>query len=104
MKQDERRLAERHSPPKPVPATFGGFEVRIIDIGLVGCGIEHSDRLPPKAHLGLKFTWRGAQVRVDATVIRSELTFRNGKPSYVSGLQLAETAEKSPPVIRDIVS
>ena len=100
---DDRRGAERYAPPKPVPATFGGFEVKLVEISLIGCRIEHADRLPPKAKLGLKFAWRGSQVRLDATVTRSELASVKGKPAYVSGLQFCDNADASPPVIRDIV-
>lgn len=103
MKKDDRRGAERHSPPKPVPATFGGFAAKIVDISLIGCRIEHTDRLPPRARMPLKFSWRGAPVRVDGTVVRSELTSLSGKPAYISGLEFCESADASPPVIRDIV-
>lgn len=100
MQKDDRRGAERYTPPKPVPATFGGFEVKILEISLIGCRIEHPDRLPPKAKLGLRFNWRNSPVRIDATVIRSELTSLGKKPSYLSGLEFADLAH---PVIRDIV-
>lgn len=100
MNKDDRRGAERYKPPKPVPATFGGFEVKILEISLLGCKIEHADRLPPKAKLGLKFTWRNSQVRIDATAVRSEMTALGRKPSYLSGLEFADAAN---PVIRDIV-
>lgn len=103
MKNDDRRAAERHSPPKPVPATFGGFDVSILEIGLVGCRIAHIDRLPPKTRTALRFAWRGTQVRIDGVVVRSELTSRNGKPAYISGLQFCDSPEQSPPVVRDIV-
>ena len=102
-RNDERRGAERHAPPKPVPATFAGFDVKILDIGFLGCRIEHVDRLPPRARTTLRFSWRGAQVRVEATAVRTELTSRGGKPAYISGLQFCESVEASPAVVRDIV-
>ena len=87
-----------------MPATFGGFAVRIVDISLLGCRIEHSDRLPPKARLALKFLWRGAQTRVEATVIRSEVTsLKKGAASYLSGLEFCDSIESSPLVIREVV-
>jgi hypothetical protein len=103
MKKDDRRGAERHSPPKPVTASFGGFAARIVDISLIGCRIEHTDRLPPRARMPLRFSWRGAQVRIEGTVVRSELTSVAGKPAYVSGLEFCDSEDASPPVIRDIV-
>ena len=98
LSKDDRRGVERYAPPKPVPASFGGFAAKIIEISLIGCRIEHSDRLPPRAKMAFRFSWRGTQVRIDATVIRSELTSMGGKPSYVSGLEFAD----SPPVLREI--
>jgi hypothetical protein len=103
MARDDRRGSERYTPPRPVPATFGGFDAKIIDISLIGCRIEHSDRLPPKARLSLRFSWRGSQVKVDATVVRSELTSIGKKPAYVTGLAFCDAPEYSPPVIRDII-
>ena len=104
MGTDDRRDAERYSPPRPVPATFGGFAVSIVDISLIGCRIEHVDRLPPRARLALRFSWRGSQARIDATITRSELTSLSGKKAaYVSGLQFCDAVDASPPVIRDIV-
>jgi hypothetical protein len=103
MNKDDRRGAERYSPPKPVPATFGGFESKIVEISLIGCRIEHADRLPPRARLSLRFAWRGAKVKLDATVVRSELTSLRGKPSYLSALQFCDSPDASPLVIRDVV-
>lgn len=101
--RNDRRGAERYAPPKPVPGTFGGFEAKILELSLTGCRIEHGDRLPPKAKLPLRFLWRGTKVRVEGTVIRSELTFAAGKPVYVSGLEFCDSPEASPQVIRDVV-
>src|SRR5512142_2408399 len=70
---DDRRGAQRVVIPKPVPATFGGFEVTMIEISLIGCSVEHTDRIAPKSKLPLKFKWRGSEVRLEATVIRSEM-------------------------------
>lgn len=98
LSKDDRRGVERYAPPKPVPATFGGFAARIIEISLIGCRIEHTDRLAPRAKMALRFSWRGTQVRIDGTVTRSELTSVGGKPAYVSGLEFSD----SPPVLSDI--
>ena len=100
---DDRRGAERHTPPKTVPATFGGFAAEIVDISLIGCRIKHSDRLPARSRMPLRFSWRGATVRLDATVVRSEMTSVGGKPAYISGLEFCDSVDASPPVIRDIV-
>ena len=103
LKGDERRHAQRFPLPKKAAATFGGFAADIVEISLIGCQIEHSDRITPKAHLPLKFKWRGAPVKVEATVLRSEMRSIGGKPGYSSGLAFCDTAAESPGVVRDIV-
>lgn len=102
-KDDERRQAERFPLPKKANATFGGFEARIVEISLIGCQIEHTDRIAPRSHLPLRFKWRGEQVRLEATVMRSEMRSIGGKPAYASGLSFCESADQSPPVVRQVV-
>lgn len=100
---DDRRQAERFALPKKANATFGGFEARIVEVSLIGCQIEHADRIAPRAHLPLRFKWRGEQVRLEATVVRSEMRSIGGKAAYASGLSFCDSADQSPPVIRQIV-
>lgn len=100
---DERRQAERFPLPKKANATFGGFEARIVEVSLIGCQIEHADRIAPRAHLPLRFKWRGEEVRIEATVTRSEMRSIGGKTAYASGLSFCASSEQSPPVIRQIV-
>ena len=49
------------------------------------------------------FKWRGAQVKVEATVMRSEMRSVGGKPGYLSGLEFGASIEESPPIIREVV-
>jgi PilZ domain-containing protein len=100
----ERREAQRIVLPKQVPATFGGFDVRIVEFSLIGCQIEHSDRIAPKAKLALRFKWRGGEVKIEATVIRSEMRSIGGRAGYASGLEFCASQDDSPPVVREIVS
>jgi hypothetical protein len=102
-KQEERRGAERLVLPKSVPATFGGFSARIAELSLIGCQIEHADRVAARSRLPLRFKWRGSVIRVDATLTRSEMRAIAGKPAYVSGLEFCQSPEESPAVIREIV-
>ena len=102
-KQDDRRGAERHELPKPAPATFGGFSSRIVELSLIGCQIEHVERIAARSRLSLRFKWRGALVPLDATIVRSEMRSIGGKPAYLSGLEFCQSAEESPPVIHEIV-
>lgn len=99
----DRRGAQRLPLPRPVPATLGGFDVRIVEVSLLGCQVEHSDRVLPHARMALRFKWRGALVKVEATVMRSEMRLVNGKPGYMSGLEFCDAVEYAPPVIREVV-
>jgi hypothetical protein len=98
-----RRGAERHALPKAVPATYGGFNAMLIDFSLTGCRIEHIDRLNPRVSLPLRFFWRGSEVKMQATLVRSEMVPVRGKPGYVSGLVVCDSPDDTPPVVRDIV-
>lgn len=96
--------AQRLAVPKPVSATYGGFAVRILEIGLTGCQIEHAERIPPKSRFALRFKWRGAPAGVDAAVIRSEMRSAGGKPVYVSSLEFCKSPDDAPAVVRQIVT
>lgn len=101
--RDDRRGAQRIPLEKSVPATFGGFTARMVELSLIGCQIEHVDRIVARAHLPLRFKWRGAITKVDATIVRSEMRAVGGKPMYYSGLEFCASVEEAPPVIREIV-
>jgi len=98
-----RRGAERHSLPKPVAATYGGFNAMLIEFSLTGCRIEHTDRMNPRVSLPLRFFWRGTEVKMQATLVRSEMIPVRGKPGYLSGLLFCDSPDDAPPVVRDIV-
>ncbi len=102
-KEDDRRGALRITLPKPVPATLSGFEGKLLEISLIGCLVEHVDRVLPKARLPLRFKWRGSEIRIEVTVIRSEMRIIFGRPAYVSGLEFCASQEESPQVVREIV-
>ena len=101
--RDDRRGAQRIPLPKSVPSTFGGFTVRMVELSLIGCQIEHEDRIVARSRLSLRFKWRGAIAKVDATIVRSEMRAIGGKPMYYSGLEFCASVDESPAVIREIV-
>src|SRR4029079_12703710 len=88
--EQDRRGAGRYALPKPVPATFGGFAATLVEFSLTGCRIEHADRVTPRLVLPLRFAWRGAEVRIQASVVRSEMIPVRGKPGYTSGVEFSE--------------
>ena len=100
---DDRRGAQRLAVPKPVPCTYGGYDSKIVEISLIGCFITHTDRITLKSRLPLKFKWRSRDIRIEATIIRSEMRPVGGKPAYQSGVEFCKSPEESPAVIREIV-
>jgi len=100
----DRRGAGRYALPKPVPATFGGFPATLVEFSLTGCRIEHVDRVTPRVALPLRFSWRGAEVRLQATLVRSEMIPVLGRPGYASGLEFGELIDGASAVVRDIVN
>lgn len=100
----DRRGADRYPLPKAVSATFGGFPCSIAEFSLTGCRIEHADRVTPRVSLPLKFSWRGKQVKIQATLIRSEMIPVRGKPAYASGIEFCGSPDDSPGVVRDVMA
>ncbi|MGZ4809763.1 MAG: hypothetical protein ACXVIJ_07125 [Thermoanaerobaculia bacterium] len=100
--ENDRRGVGRHALPKPVPATYGGFPAILVEFSLNGCRIEHVDRVTPRATLPLRFAWRGAEVRIQSTLVRSEMIPVRGKPGYTSGLEFVEPVDAGA-VVLDIV-
>lgn len=100
----DRRGAERYVLPKPVPATLGGFPGVLVEFSLTGCRFQHADRVTPKQTLSLRFKWRGQDVRINALVVRSEMTALGKKASYVSGLEFSQSVDDAPQVAREVVA
>jgi hypothetical protein len=101
--RDDRRGAQRIALEKSVPTTFGGFTARMVELSLIGCQIEHEDRIVARSRLPLRFKWRGAIARIDATLVRSEMRAIGGKPMYYSGIEFCASPEESPAVVREII-
>lgn len=103
ISDNNRRGSERYPLPKPVAATYGGFVATLVEFSLTGCRIEHTDRVTPRVSLPLKFSWRGKEVRIQATLVRSEMIPAKGRMGYSSGVEFCESVDGAPAVVRDIV-
>lgn len=97
------RRAERIPLPDPIPAVFAEENARIVELSLVGAGIEHAVRAAMNAVVPLDFIWRGERVVLRATIARSELRVVSGKNMYFSGVSFCGAIFDSPPVIRKII-
>lgn len=97
------RRAERVLVPDPIPAVLAEENARIVELSLVGAGIEHTARAAINAVVPLDFIWRGERVVLRATIARSELRVVNGKNVYFSGVSFCGAIFDSPPTIRRIM-
>jgi PilZ domain-containing protein len=100
----QQRRAERIRLPQPVPAMLGELLSRLVEVSLIGCRLEHADRVEMRAVLPLRFHWQGEEIVLRATVMRSELQMVEGKMTRVSGLQFCTTVEDSPAAVRRILN
>jgi hypothetical protein len=101
---EEQRAAQRIDLAEPVPAKVGDVEATMVDISLVGCRIQHFDRLAIGATIPLQFSWRGEPVRITVKVARTELRSVAGRMAYSTGLQFATSVDSSPDAVLRIMA
>ena len=101
---EEQRAAQRIDLPEPVPAKIGDAEARVLEISLVGCRIEHADRLAIGATVPVYFVWRNDPIQLSAKVARTEMRSVGGRMMYSTGLQFATSVDTSPDAIRRIMA
>lgn len=102
---DQKRNAERLPLDVPFDATAGGVEVRVVEISLIGCRVEHSERLPIGNSVPLRFRWKGNEFVVPARVARMEVRgFQPGGAKYDTGLKFADSAADAPQALLNLVS
>ncbi len=89
--------------PQPIDATLLDLGATIVEVSLVGCSVRHEARVKVGSAVTLDFMWKNRRARLTGKVMRSTMEFVEGKAVYISGLQLAESIDKSPEVIRDII-
>ncbi|MGZ7080145.1 MAG: PilZ domain-containing protein, partial [Thermoanaerobaculia bacterium] len=100
---EEQRAAQRIDLAEPVQAKVGDVAAKIVDLSLVGCRIEHAEKLSMGATLPLSFEWRGEPVRMTVKVARTELRSSSGKMMYSTGIQFAPSVDSSPEVVQRIM-
>ena len=101
---EEQRAAQRIDLPEPVPAKIGDADARIVDVSLIGCRIEHAERLAMGAAMPIRFTWRGENIALNAKVARTEMRSIGGRMMYSTGLQFAASVDESPEAVRRIMA
>lgn len=104
MSDDQQRAAERVPLEKPIDVTINDVAGRIVEISLVGCKVEHAGRLNMGSTVNMDFLWQNRKVRLKAKVTRTEMRPLDGKPGYLSALQLAATLQESPTPLRRVIA
>jgi hypothetical protein len=90
----ERREFQRLHLDSPIAGTFGGFEVSIVEIGILGARIEHSAPLEsPRGDL--QFAYGGSPVHMRCEIVRSS--------GSVSGLRFLAAIGESGDNLRDML-
>ena len=89
MAIEELRKADRFVVVNPVPATFGGVDVALLDFSLGGTQITNAQPLRIGTVARLAFRGVDVDVSTQARVIWSHLApGPGGKPSYRTGLHI----------------
>ena len=104
VQQQQLRRAERIVLPQPVPAMLGEFIAKLVEVSLIGCRLEHSDRLPMRSTQTLRFRWQNQDVTLRGTVARCELQMAGGRIQYVTGLQFCASVDEAPAAMRAMVN
>ena len=84
----DRRQSERFILQAPIPAQFGGEEVRLIDIGARGVCIAHDRPLARVPVARLTFCWDDEPIAVDCVVTHTKAVTRDGVEELQTGLSL----------------
>ena len=103
MAEDQRRSAERVPLDIPIEGKIGEIFVRLVEISLIGCLLEHSDRMSMGSTFTVQFRWVGENVSLKGRVVRTEMRSVDGRPGYLSGVQFAERVEDSPEALQRVL-
>lgn len=103
MPDDQRRNAERVPLDIPIEGRIGENSVRIVEISLVGCLLEHGERMSMGSAFTLNFRWAGEAIALKSRVARTELRMVDGKPAYLSGIHFADHVDDSPEPLQRVL-
>ena len=103
MSEDQRRNAERVPLDIPIEGKIGEIAVRIVEISLVGCLLEHADRMAMGSTFTVRFRWSGENVALKGRVARTEMRTIDGVLGYQSGVQFAESIDDSPDALQRVI-
>jgi hypothetical protein len=95
MRPEERREFQRLALQPPIPATLGGTDVSILEIGVLGARVKHEGDLEGP-QLDLRFPYAGERVEIRCQVVRTS-------PSGETGLRFMAAVGDSGDKLRDML-
>lgn len=99
---DERRRFQRLELAVPIPAKFGGIDVRLLEVGLVGAYIEHDDDFEIGRAGVLRFSWQSELLSFECRVARKQAG-ADSSHSY-AGLEVIASLGNSDRLLRRLIA
>lgn len=101
---EERRRFQRLDLTTPVPASFDGAEVELIEIGLVGALIRHAGPIEVGRSGHLRFPWEGTELSFECRVVRTEPPDDHAGEWFRSGLEVLAGLGTSSQRLRELIA
>ncbi len=101
---EERREFQRLRLDPPIPGSFGGTDVTILEIGILGARVHHAIRLPEYGQLRLSAD--GEDIEMKCEVVRttpSDIT-TYGETGFESGVRFLAAMGESGDKLRDMLA
>ncbi len=91
------RRVQRIHLPQPVPARLGTAEVLLVDLSILGAGLEHHVPLSTGTHARIGFRWNDELIATECRIVRSRIerfsTSGSGLTVYHSGVEFQNMAQ-----------
>ncbi|MHB0969059.1 MAG: hypothetical protein ACYC7A_14305 [Thermoanaerobaculia bacterium] len=105
---DEKRQVERIRLQEPLAAFINNRRVWIVDLGLLGCRIEHNHPLDAGQQVTMLFHWGGDDITIDCAITRCEvqplLMDTREISIYHSGIEFGQSSPNTSNAVRRIVA
>jgi len=106
--EPQRRRVQRIHLPQPVPARLGTAEVVLVDLSILGAGVEHHMPLSTGMHGRIAFRWNDELIATDCRIIRSRIerfsTGGEGMTVYHSGVEFENTLEHAVRRLKEMIA
>ncbi|HUO84765.1 MAG TPA: hypothetical protein VM534_06580 [Thermoanaerobaculia bacterium] len=103
----ERREFQRLHLERPIPGRFGDRDVQILEMGVLGARLSHTDPIPEGEAGILRFEWEDTSVALESKVVRnvSHAPAPEGQAAiYQSGLRFTTAIGESDNALRRLLA